>query len=309
VLTGLEDVTADLVITALNTRNVPVARVDPADIGDELSFAGFNGGGQIGWSGQLATKTRDLDLGLVRSVYHRRPSPWRFDHMPAQARDFAVAEARHGLGGLLAALPVRHVNPPFACVRAEYKPVQLQVAAELGFAVPATLVTNDVRAARAFITEHYPVVYKSFRGVPLGDDGRIGAIWTQRIEAAHLDDSLSVTAQLFQAEVEPKVADARVTVVGRQVFASLIRTPEGLLDWRAGDWAALSCTPVKVPEPVAEGMHRYLDRFGLVFGCFDFAIDDEGRWHWIECNPNGQWGFLPEADAIADAFAAVLQAG
>lgn len=56
-------------------------------------------------------------------------------------------------------------------------------------------------------------------------------------------------------------------------------------------------------------LHEYLRRFGLVFGCFDFAVDDQDCWHWIECNPNGQWGFLPDAEAIADAFARVLQAG
>lgn len=61
-----------------------------------------------------------------------------------------------------------------------------------------------------FAAEHSPVVYKTFRGV----DGHAAAIWTQRIEADDLDESLAVTAHLFQAEVVDKVADARVTVVG-----------------------------------------------------------------------------------------------
>jgi hypothetical protein len=39
VITSAEDVTANLVIMALNERlGVQVARVDPADIGDALSF-------------------------------------------------------------------------------------------------------------------------------------------------------------------------------------------------------------------------------------------------------------------------------
>lgn len=52
-----------------------------------------------------------------------------------------------------------------------------------------------------------------------------------------------------------------------------------------------------------------LDVFGLVFGCFDFAVDERGQWQWIECNPSGQWGFLPDAAEIADSFAGLLQAG
>ncbi|MGH3241125.1 MAG: ATP-grasp ribosomal peptide maturase [Spirillospora sp.] len=271
VVTSLEDVTADLVITALNRRGVPVVRLDPADIADGLTFAARIGAGEDAWCGQLLTRTRALDLGRVRSVYHRRPGPWRFGHLEQRVRDFAAAEARYGLTGLLNDLPVPHVNAPLANARAEYKPSQLRAAAEMGFTVPATLITNNPAAARRFADEHRSVIYKSFRGVP-PSDGMTGVIWTQRVKAADMDESLSVTAHLFQAEVE-KTADVRITVVGRRAFASRIEAPTPLLDWRSGDWDQLKYT----------------------------SID--------ECNPNGQWGFLPEADAIADAFAALLQAG
>jgi ATP-grasp ribosomal peptide maturase len=328
VVTSLEDVTADLVITALNRRGVPVVRADSADIGSadvatSLTFAariGADGSAPEGtgqqakqWAGSLRTGTRRLDLQAVRAVYHRRPSPWlrHFEQLPDQARAFAAAEARFGLGGLLTHLPVLHVNPPAATARAEYKPLQLQIAADLGFTVPTTLITNDPAAARRFIGEQGRVVYKTFRGVPPAN-GRTGAIWTQQVEAAEIDDSIAVTAHLFQAEVMDKVGDARVTVVGRgesSVFASLIQTSDRRIDWRSGDWDELACTPVDVPDSVVKGMYRYLDQLGLVFGCFDFAIGPGQVWHWIECNPNGQWGFLPDSAAIAEAFAALLQAG
>lgn len=307
IVTALEDVTADLVIRALNERAVPVVRIDPADIGAKLTFAAHIGDRGKAWGGDLRTGSRDLDLAHARSVYHRRPSPWRFRHLSEQARDFSTAEARHGLGGLLAALPVLHVNHPLANAHAEYKPVQLQVASELGFAVPATLITNSLTAAREFAAEYGPVVYKAFRGVPPTGD-RAGAIWTQRIDANDLDESVTVTAHLFQAEVD-KVADVRVTVVGRQVFAFLVEARERSLDWRAGDWDQLPLTPIELPDQLVERMYGYLNRFGLAFGCFDLVVDRQWRYLWIECNPNGQWGFLPDSDRIADSFAALLQAG
>lgn len=308
VVTSLEDVTADLVITALNRRGVPVVRLDPADIGDGLTFAARIGDGERTWSGRLRTGTRDLDLGQVRSVYHRRPGPWRFDHRERRVRDFAAAEARHGLAGLINDLPVPHVNAPLANARAEYKPSQLRAAAELGFTIPATLITNDPAAARRFAAEQGDVVYKSFRGVP-PSDGVTGVIWTQRVQPADLDEAVSVTAHLFQAEVE-KTADVRITVVGRMAFATRVEAPTPLLDWRSGDWDQLKYTPIDLSEQFVTRLHAYLDRFGLAFGCFDFAIDRAtGQLTFIECNPNGQWGFLPESDAIADAFAALLQAG
>jgi hypothetical protein len=103
VLTSLEDVTADLVISALNDRRVRVVRVDPADIGAGLVFGARIGAGTSEWSGRLRTASRDVELGEVTTVYYRRPTPYstRFTHLAAQQRNFATAETRHGLGGVL----------------------------------------------------------------------------------------------------------------------------------------------------------------------------------------------------------------
>ncbi|MFD3734770.1 hypothetical protein [Streptomyces sp. NPDC058632] len=67
---------------------------------------------------------------------------------------------------------------------------------------------------------------------------------------------------------------------------------------------------VTVPPPVEAALHAYLASFGLVFGCFDFALtgdgDDPEHWTAIECNPNGQCGWLPDAEDITEAFADLL---
>ncbi|MEV6862798.1 MvdC/MvdD family ATP grasp protein [Streptosporangium subroseum] len=267
VVTSVEDVTANLVIAVLNERGAQVVRADPADIGPNLVFSARIGDGHPNWAGRLRTPSRDIALEDVQAVYYRRPSPWHFKELGQQARDFAGTEARHGLGGLLANLPnCRYVNHPVDVTRADFKPAQLQVAARLGLAVPATLITNDAQAARQFATQQ-SVVYKAFRGVPADPNGDVGAIWTQRVNSDDLNESISVTAHLFQEEV-PKTSDARVTVIGRRMFASRITTPDSALDWRSGDWDALVHAPVAVPEPIRAALYAYLDHFGLVFGCF-----------------------------------------
>ncbi|MFG1879558.1 ATP-grasp ribosomal peptide maturase [Sphaerisporangium sp. NPDC049003] len=312
VVTSLEDVTADMVITALNERKVPVARVDPADIGPDLLFSARLDARAPAWSGRLRTASREVELGEVAAVYYRRPTPYsaRFTQLPQQQRDFASAEARHGLGGILNNLyGARYVNHPAAVTRADFKPAQLQTAVHLGLTIPPTLVTNDVESARKFAAQHGPLVYKTFRGLPRGEDGHTGAIWTQRVDPDTFDHSLAVTAHLFQAEV-PKTSDVRVTVVGRRLFAQQIATPNGALDWRRGDWDELIHSPIAVPASIEAALHSYLTGFDLVFGCFDFALTGDGadpqHWVWIECNPNGQWGWLPDSDQIADTFAHIL---
>ncbi|MFF0574953.1 ATP-grasp ribosomal peptide maturase [Streptosporangium saharense] len=315
VVTSEQDVTANLVIESLNARRAPVVRVDPADIGAGLSFHARLGGGGSRWSGQLRTSSRDIALEQVRAFYYRRPSPWRFENLKPQARAFATTEARYGLNGLLRSLPDCHyVNHPAAVGVGEHKPAQLQVAARVGFTVPETLITNDLDAAMSFAAGHSPMVYKAFRGLPPGPDDQAQAIWTQRVDPIDLDESIAVTAHLFQAEV-PKHSDARVTVVGTRVFASQITSLENALDWRSGDHDSLTHVPIAVPDHITWALRAYLDAFKLVFGCFDFALEETGqvaepyRWTFIECNPNGQWGWLPDSDAIADAFAETLLQG
>ncbi|MFJ5841887.1 ATP-grasp ribosomal peptide maturase [Streptomyces shenzhenensis] len=312
VVTALEDVTADRVIAALNEREMPVVRIDPADIGPGLAFGARIGAGAPAWTGYLVTGSREVELGEVAAVYYRRPTPYtaRYQHLPAQQRDFAAAEARHGLGGVLNHLHgACYVNHPGAVTAADFKPAQLQQAAQLGLTIPPTLVTNGVEAARKFAADHEPVIYKTFRGLPRDEDGHTGAIWVQRVDADTFDDSLAVTAHLFQAEI-PKTGDVRVTVVGKKVFAQQIAAPDGALDWRRGDWDQLLHAPIAVPTSVEAALHSYLSAFGLVFGCFDFALTGDGDaaedWVFIECNPNGQWGWLPDVGDITTAFADIL---
>ena len=39
---------------------------------------------------------------------------------------------------------------------------------------------------------------------------------------------------------------------------------------------------------------QFLKYFDLNFGCFDFIIDENGNFHFLECNTNGQWMWLEE---------------
>ncbi|WP_236537789.1 hypothetical protein [Spiractinospora alimapuensis] len=311
-LTSLTDVTADLVIDALNERGTFVVRVDPADLlGGNVRFTASLGTGETGWSGTVSTHTRRFELGGVTAVYYRRPSRWSSTHPDVQTAEFSATEGRHGFGGLLYNLPnASYVNHPSAISRAEFKPGQLQAAARIDFALPPTLITNDPEEARAFAIQHAPVIYKPLRGLRPDPDGRAGAIWAQRIDPASIDDAVSATAHLFQAEVSEKTADVRVTVVANQVFASAITTTEQVLDWRRADWDHLRHRPISVPERIVEKLHAYLAHYGLVFGCFDFAVtgtgSEPGDWVWLECNPNGQWGFLDNYAEIAAAFGRVL---
>ncbi|MEU0516938.1 ATP-grasp ribosomal peptide maturase [Streptosporangium sp. NPDC006007] len=292
VLTRLEDSTADMVIGHLNARDAQVVRFDPGV--DFPAAAEFSTWFTDQPRSRLITTSRDIDLNQVRAVYYRRPTPYLSDSSSHVER-FAGTQARFGVGGVLAALPCPYVSHPWAIAAAEYKPVQLTTARRVGFDVPATLITNRVDDAHAFATKHGPIIYKPLRATPCTDpNGEPATIWTTQVEPGELDGTISQTAHLFQVRID-KVADLRVTVIGEQVFC--VRIDSDLLDWRQ-DYDRLSYTVIEPPPGLADHCHTYLEDLGLRFGAFDFAFTNDDVPVFLECNPNGQWGWLEEVTGL-----------
>ncbi|GAA4217260.1 ATP-grasp ribosomal peptide maturase [Actinocatenispora rupis] len=302
VLTGRLDPTADLVVTELHRRRVPVFRCDPADFPGRVDVAAeFRG---AGWTGWLRTPHHTVDLGAVRSAYFRRPGPIAVDTGPAP--EWATAEARGGFGGLLQAVPY-WLNHPGRMTHAEYKPVQLAAAARAGLDTPRTLVTSDPDAARRFVAELPRVVYKAFSSTVRSDDGR-RFIYTSLVTPADIDDGVRHTAHLFQEWID-KEYEIRLTVVGDRFFAARLtgRSHAARIDWRA-DYDAIEYAVADVPADVRRAVTALLAGLDLRFAAMDFAVRPDGRWVFLDLNPNGQWGWiehetgLPIKAAITDAL-------
>ncbi|MBR7674702.1 ATP-grasp ribosomal peptide maturase [Streptomyces daliensis] len=307
VSTQHEDATADLVIAELSRRRVPVLRFDPGrDFPEHAALAARTG--PNGWEGRFTVGDRSAELSAVRALYHRRPNRHATD-AGEQWAQFAAQENRRGLGGVLGALPdCLYLSHPQAIARGEYKPAQLDVAARVGLTVPTTLITNDPTEAKAFCGEQ-PTIYKPLHAGAYDVDGETAGIWAAPVEASEMDEAVSHSAHLFQAQV-PKVADVRAVVVGTQVFSAVINAPSGVVDWRA-DYLSLTYEPVFCPQEIHGALVKFLAAFGLNFGAFDFAVTEDGEWWFLECNPNGQWAWLEDAAGlpITSAIADLLENG
>ncbi|KJK40211.1 30S ribosomal protein S6 modification protein RimK [Streptomyces variegatus] len=293
VVTSLHDPTADVVISELHDRDVPVVRLDSGDFPASLSVEAEIT--EHGLRGRLHTPSRTADLANVRALYYRRPSGFAFPHLDEQDARFALTQARYGLGGVLASLPgCLYVNHPHRIGDAEFKPAGLATAAGAGFLLPPTLITSSPDAAREFIKAHGSIIYKPLYNPVYRVDGVSSVVKVAEVSADDIDDGIGGTAHLFQERV-PKAADVRVTVIGGDVFC--VRIDSDLLDWRT-DYSQLAYTPVEAPPGIRPAIHRYMNRFKLVFGAFDFAVGEDGRWWFLECNPSGQWHWLEEETGL-----------
>lgn len=308
VATEADDVTADMVITELNRRSVPVVRFNPADIGDGLTVSARYGIRPASAAGRMLTPSRAAYWDDVRAVYWRRPTWPAFPHLSSDDARFAAAQTRYGLGGVLHALdsPL-WVNHPLRNSEADYKPHQLARAQALGLAVPATLITNDLDDAREFVAAHPAVIHKTLRATSYQRNGVPVVSWAEQVTADEIDERVRVVPHLFQVRID-KSCDIRVLIVGRRVFA--VRIESDLLDWRR-DYSALTYSVITLPAELNAALLAFLDAFGLASGSFDLAVDRAGTYWLLELNPNGQWGWLEEHTGLpmAAAFADLLTQG
>lgn len=313
VLTRPNDGTAEGVVTELQRRAVTVVRCDVGDFPSSITMAASLTDHQ-GWRGSLRIAGRTVPIDEIRAIYYRRPTGFRIPHhlSPEQQR-FAKAEARRGLGGLLLTLPVRWVSHPSRIADAEFKPLQLQIAAKCGLRVPRTLLTNDAAQAREFAEQLAgPMIYKPLSAPSVRVGGELRLIYATQVDRNSLDqEDVRSTAHLFQEWI-PKRYDLRLTVVGDRFFAVAIHasSDEAYADWRS-DYSALHYEPMETPDSIRCSISAMLKILGLPFGAFDFTITPEGDWVFLEVNPNGQWGWIEERTRlpITSAMADLLNGG
>jgi ATP-grasp ribosomal peptide maturase len=303
-----EDGEAVYVSDALATRGARVVWFDTAWFPSQAGASARLG--RDGWRGEITTPEGTIRLEEVTAVYYRQSQPFSFpERLSEPERRFASIEARFGFGGVFMSLPARWVSHPARLADAEYRPLQMATAARCGFTIPASLLTNRPGDARDFSRCGDGVVYKATMHKLISEADRIKLIYTTPVDPATIDDRVSATLHLFQANV-PKTHDVRVVVTGnRNVHAVAIRTddPAGRQDFRAA-YDTLAYEITGVPDGVAHSCHAYLKALGLELGVFDFAVTDDGTWWFLECGPGSQWAWLQEvtgtpiADAVADTL-------
>ena len=146
---------------------------------------------------------------------------------------------------------------------------QLAKAAQLGFTLPRTIVTNDEAAVKGFALENELVAKAVSSGYIKGIDGN-RAIFTNALVPGDLEDlsGLALAPVIFQENIV-KSSDIRVTVVGNDVFAAEILSQSresSNVDWRATDDPDLEHRPHELPSTLARQCLSLVSNLGLAFG-------------------------------------------
>jgi hypothetical protein len=314
IVTEPADPHAAAVETKLKERGARVARFDPADFPRHATLAlSYDG---LDKRARLRTAQGTLELGEVRAAWLRRPGkPVLHETLrDPEFRRWAQLECVQQIQDLWDALDTAWLpGQPWAIRRADSKHLQLQLAAELGFEIPPTLITTDRDALLEFHRRHGGRIIDKMPSVlfPLDRNGPIFR-YTQLVSTRDIGYASRVrhAPMLFQAYVEKRF-ELRITVVGGRVLACEIHsqaTNHTRDDWRRYDHAHTPHRVHRLPPEEEARCLALVSRLGLRFGAIDMVVTPDGRYVFLEINPNGQWLWieqqtgLPIADAVCDAL-------
>ncbi|HEX6374719.1 MAG TPA: hypothetical protein VFZ91_03255 [Allosphingosinicella sp.] len=207
------------------------------------------------------------------------------------------------------------VNPPEEAFGAGLKPVQLAAASRVGLTIPETLVSNSKAEVLAFEKDVGQIIYKSLISPGWVLPGDVDTwIPTTPIKAQDLpESSLQACPGIFQAYV-PKAFEARVTVMGHEIFAVAIDSqsdPKTQVDWkgRGGSTRGMLRGRIEPPPEVRSNILALMRELKIIFGCLDFVIRPDGEWVFLEVNPQGQFLWVEREDEsfpLLDAFTRFL---
>ena len=311
ILTSDKDLTADFLIVELINRHLPYFRLNA----EELTTAGFTFSlSENGVRREVSVGPRTLDLDTITAVWYRRAiQPGSIAALTPGERIFVTGELRHLATGLVLNPDVTWVNPIDRVSVAEHKLYQLQIARQLGFRVPRTLVSRNPSELRKFCEGNKAgtICKPIFHGMFL-DETAAYSVYTRRVTPDSIEaDSVKSCPVLLQEEI-PRSADVRATFIGSKCYVADIKGDPSLVDWRDPD-LSVCYSESSLNADVQAKCGAMLGKIGLKYGAFDFVRTPDGELVFLEINPTGEWAWLedrlgfPMRDAFIQLFFGACQ--
>ena len=295
IVSTVVDLATDAVVDELNGMGTPLLRINTEDLPFSADLDYSFGTSDF----KSIFRTPSSDPAWFSSVWYRRVRvPSIPDGMDGGVYDFCLRETRSALIGGLLGHQTRWMSHPAAIWEAEFKPYQLLVATELGLSVPKTLISNKEESVRAFCTSLAEVVAKPVRSGHVTRDGVESAVFTTKLGKDDLDDlaDTQLSPTIYQ-ELIPKKYDIRVTIVGSRIFAAAIDSqsdPSACIDWRKTANPKLPHFRIDLPPSLTAKLLDLMSRLSLTYGAIDLVLTPDGRYIFLEVNPNGQWLWLDD---------------
>jgi glutathione synthase/RimK-type ligase-like ATP-grasp enzyme len=217
----------------------------------------------------------------IHSIYYRKlflPSLENYDN---NYHTFMQKEIYTFIVGMVDSFQGKILTAPSILRKVENKIFQLKVSTDLNFLLPSSLISNDSNQVNKFST-----LKTVAKPLSTGKLTTTTAVHSNIITDNVSDISLSPT--YFQEYIS-KDYELRITVI-KNTFYCVKIIADNKIDWRESEDNNLY-ELIDTPEVVRQECLDFLSTCNLDFGAFDYIVSD-GKYYFLECNPNGQWLWL-----------------
>lgn len=309
VVTNSRDTTAAFVINRMIARQINHIRLDTDKIaqgGNTLSIDINN----LSKPSVIANGV-EINRNQIRSVWLRRyTEPEVSFGGDEEAEKFSRQEYDFALKWFLGSLECFFLDTEEDMRRGRNKINQLLMAKRLGLEIPRTLITNDPGEAKLFLEASPLSIAKSIGGFGKRKENGFEGVYTIRLteEKIKTIDAISLAPICMQEEIQ-KAYELRITIVGTKIFSCRIdsqKSPKTRIDWRRYDVPNTPHSQHAIPEEISSKLIEMMREFNVHFASFDLIVTPEGRYIFLEMNPNSQWVWieeltgLPITDALID---------
>lgn len=295
ILTRADDREADAVGLSLAARGVPYLRLDADRLPATIASLTLHGDLETAHRFITLHGQETLDPRVVWLRHFDPVSiPTTRNHDPV-VRAFSQGEWYRAVQGLLAGVRARWINSRETVYQLD-RVTQLGLAGSVGLETPETLVSNDPERVRNFINL-YPsgVIAKAlghhFVETPPGTLRGVFPRLLTRTDVAELEEVVALVPAMFQ-EYVPHTAEIRATVIGRWVVAARITKEDPQDMWRCPGEVLVK--EHSLPKQILDALLKYMDLARLEYGAFDLLLTTDGRYVFLEVNPEGDWMWLED---------------
>jgi hypothetical protein len=294
IITNSKDATADYLCSRLTSANILFFRFD-TDIDLTEAKISYSNSSEI----TLTVRNTCLIPSRIKHVWFRRPSlgnHQRNNISPEEAH--TLEEHREAIEGFFSQIPLsRWINHPSRNALASHKIEQLTFAANIGFLVPDTIVTQDPLLAKTFWKKHNKqIITKPLASGYIERDNPNDdtVIYTSLVNDKSIEflDDIKYCPTLLQQKISIK-RDVRITILDNSLVAVGLESPsKSQIDIRRDNMIGVKYSIIKLPTELECLLFEFIRHYELRFSAVDFAEDESGNWYFLENNPNGQWAWM-----------------
>lgn len=298
ILTSKDDVTVDFIVKELKDREIAYYRLNTEDMPDKISID-FNINNN---DYRIIDNIKNVSISFldVCSVYYRRPVLNSFSYMESintQEKNFLKNEMAYVLEGIYKILKDKYwLNNVYDIRQAENKIHQLQIAKEIGFKIPLSLISNQSKSINSF--RNYcdnNCIIKPIKSGNMEDSIAPKVIFTTKIHSEQFEDSDRIESfPIFIQNNIHKKYDLRCTVIGDEVYTAQIHSQiikDSEIDWRRSQ-DILEHQKHELPYEIKRKCLELNKRLNLNFSAIDLILDQDENYIFLEINPNGQWAWI-----------------